>query len=60
MDLEEEKKIIDEILKQRRLPYSVEVLDLQGNKYTIRNNFGSTIVYLKKRENYFLEEDLEE
>ncbi len=59
MDLEEEKKIIDEILKQRRLPYSVEVLDLQGNKYTIRNNFGSTIVYVKKGENYFLEEDLE-
>ncbi len=59
MDLEEEKKIIDEILKQRRLPYSVEVLDVQGNKYTIRNNFGSTIVYVKKGENYFLEEDLE-
>ncbi len=57
MDLEEEKKIIDEILKQRRLPYSVEVLDVQGNKYTIRNNFGSTIVYVKKGENYFLEED---
>ncbi|MFX0036137.1 MAG: hypothetical protein ACFE9I_10920 [Candidatus Hermodarchaeota archaeon] len=59
MDLEEEKKIIDEILKQRRLSYSVEVLDVQGNKYTIRNNFGSTIVYVKKGENYFLEEDLE-
>ena len=59
MDLNEEKKIISEILNQRRLAYSIEVLDVQGNKYTIRNNFGSTIVYVKKGENYFLEEDLE-
>jgi len=57
MDAQEEKKIIEDLLKQRRLSYSIEILDIQGNKCTIRNNFGSTIVYVKKGENYFLEEE---
>lgn len=56
MDSEEEKKIIEEILNQRRLSYSIEILDIQGDKYTVRNNFGSTIVYVKKGDNYILEE----
>lgn len=59
MDLEEEKKIINEILNQRRLSYSIEVLEVQGNKYTIRNNFGSIITYIKKGENYLTEEEFE-
>ena len=58
MDAQEEKKIIEDMLKQRRLSYSIEILDVQGDKYTIRNNFGSTIVYIKKGENYFIEEEL--
>ncbi len=58
MDAKEEKKIIEEILKDRRLPHSIEILDVDGDKYTIRNNFGSTIIYYKKGENYFLEEEL--
>jgi hypothetical protein len=58
MDSQEEKKIIEEIMKQRRLSYSIEILDVQGDKYTIRNNFGSTIVYVKKGDNYFMEEDI--
>ena len=58
MDTQEEKKIIEDMLKQRRLPYSIEILDIQGDKYTVRNNFGSTIVYVKKGENYFVEEEL--
>jgi len=57
MDSQEEKKIIEDMLKHRRLSYSIEILDVQGDKYTIRNNFGSTIVYLKKGEKYFLEEE---
>ncbi|MFW9882700.1 MAG: hypothetical protein ACFFG0_57285 [Candidatus Thorarchaeota archaeon] len=57
MDSKEEKKIIEDILKHRRLSYSIEVLDVQGDKYSIRNNFGSTIVYIKKGDNYFLEEE---
>ena len=55
MDPVEEKEIIEEILKARRLPYSIELLDVQGDKYTVRNNFGSTIVYIKKGEHYILE-----
>ncbi|MFX0041643.1 MAG: hypothetical protein ACFE8L_01910 [Candidatus Hodarchaeota archaeon] len=59
MDMEEEKRIIDDILKKRRLSYSIEILDVQGDKYTVRNNFGSTIVYIKKGDNYFVEQDKE-
>jgi len=59
MDSIEEKKIIDEILKSRRLPYSIELLDVQGDKYTVRNNFGSQIVYIKKDENFYLEKEIE-
>jgi hypothetical protein len=55
MDAQEEKKIIEDIMKQRRLSYSIEILDVQGDKYTIRNNFGSTITYVKKGDTYFLE-----
>lgn len=56
MDSKEEKTITEEILKQRRLSYSIEILDVQGDKYTIRNNFGSTIVYVKKGDKFLLEE----
>ena len=59
MDPVEEKQIIEEILRARRLPYSIELLDVQGDKYTVRNNFGSTIVYVKKGEQYLLEDELE-
>ncbi|MFW9936424.1 MAG: hypothetical protein ACFFD5_02165 [Candidatus Thorarchaeota archaeon] len=59
MDPKEEKKIIEEIMKERRLPYSIEILDIEGNKYTVRNNFGSTMVYLKKGDTYFLEDELD-
>ncbi|KKK46522.1 hypothetical protein LCGC14_0905910 [marine sediment metagenome] len=59
MDPTEEKRIIEDILKKRRLSYSIELLDVQGNKYTVRNNFGSTIVYIKKKDNYFLEAELD-
>lgn len=55
MDMEEEKRIINDIMKKRRLSYSIEILDVQGDKYTVRNNFGSTIVYVKKGDTYFIE-----
>ncbi len=54
MDSQEEKKIIEEIMEQRRLSYSIEILDVQGDKYTVRNNFGSTMIYVKKGDNFFL------
>jgi len=59
MDPVEEKKIVEEILKDRRLSYSIELVDIEGDKYTVRNNFGSTIVYFKKDNNYYLETELE-
>jgi hypothetical protein len=59
MDTLEEKKIVEEILKNRRTPYSIELLEVDDNKYTVRNNFGSTVVYFKKDENYYLEEELD-
>ena len=52
---DDEVKIINEIIKQRRLPYSLEVIDIQGDRITARNNFGNTIVYIKKGEEYNLE-----
>ncbi len=57
MDPVEEKMIIIDILKKRRLSYSIEILDVQGDRYTVRNNFGSTIVYIKKNNDYFLESE---
>lgn len=59
MDSKEEKKIVEDILKKRRLSYSIEILDVQGDKYTVRNNFGSTTEYIKKSKDYYLEEELE-
>ncbi len=58
MDSKEEKKIIEDILSQRKLSYSIEILDIQGDKYTVRNNFGSTTVYIKKNNKYFLEDEI--
>ena len=59
MDLAEEKRIVDEILKDRALSYSIELLDVEGDKYTMRNTFGSTIIYKKKGSKYFLEDELD-
>ncbi|MHA1912913.1 MAG: hypothetical protein ACW986_06820 [Promethearchaeota archaeon] len=58
MDPKEEKRIVDDILNKRRLSYSIEILDVQGDKYTIRNNFGSTITYTKKDDKYLLDSEL--
>ncbi len=59
MDSQEEKKIIEEIMSQRSLSYSIEILDIQGDKYTIRNNFGSSMIYVKKGAHFLLEGELE-
>jgi hypothetical protein len=58
MDPQEEKEIIEEIMEDRHLPYSIELRDVEGDKYTVLNNFGSTMVYIKKDNSYFLEEEL--
>lgn len=59
MDALEEKRIIEEILKNRRIPYSIELLEVDDNKYTVRNSFGSTVIYIKKDDSYYLEEELD-
>jgi hypothetical protein len=59
MDALEEKKIVEDILKNRRIPYSIELLEVDDNKYTVRNNFGSTVVYIKQDDNFYLEEELD-
>ncbi|MHA1885873.1 MAG: hypothetical protein ACXAAI_00200 [Promethearchaeota archaeon] len=59
MDPKEEKRIVDDILNKRRLSYSIEILDVQGDKYTVRNNFGSTTTYTKKDDTYLLDSELE-
>ncbi|MHA1459216.1 MAG: hypothetical protein ACTSQR_06080 [Promethearchaeota archaeon] len=59
MDALEEKRIVEEILKDRRIPYSIELLEVDDDKYTVRNNFGSTVVYVKKEDNYYLEAELD-
>jgi hypothetical protein len=58
MEPAEEKRIIQEIISNRRLPYSIELLEVNGDKYTVRGNFGSNVTYIKKGENYFLEDEL--
>ena len=58
MDPVEEQQIISEILKDRRLSYSFDIVDVQGDKYTIKNNFGSTIIYYKKGNHFYLENEL--
>ncbi len=59
MDKVEKKKIIQDIIRKRRLPYSLDLIEVQGNKYRIVNNFGSEIVYIKKDDEYYLENELE-
>jgi len=59
MDTAEEKRIVNEILKDKALPYSIELLEVEGDTYTVRNTFGSTIIYKKKGSKYFLEDELD-
>ena len=59
MDALEEKKIVENILENRRLPYSIELLEVEDDKYTVRNNFGSIVVYFKKDGKYYLEQELD-
>ena len=59
MDEEQEKAIIAEIRESRRLPYSIELISVEGDTYTVRNNWGNEIMYHKKAGRYLLKEELE-
>ncbi len=58
MDEAEKRKIEQDIIKKRRLPYSLDLIEVNGDKYVVLNNYGSTITYIKKGDEYFLEEEL--
>lgn len=58
MDPQEERKIVNEIIKDRRLSYSIQIKDVEGDKYVVESNFGSEIVYIKKGDSYFLESEV--
>jgi hypothetical protein len=55
MDPQDEKKLIKDIIRQRSLSYSLELLDVQGDKYKFRTNFGSEIVYVNVDCQFFME-----
>ncbi len=59
MDPEEKRVIAEQIVRSRRLPYSIEVVEVNNNNYKVINNFGSEITYIKKGDTYYLEEELE-
>jgi hypothetical protein len=59
MDALEKKQIIQDIINNRRLPYSLDLLEVQGNEYHVVNNFGSEVTYIKKDDQYYLEEELD-
>ena len=58
MSKEDEKKIIDDIINKRRLPYSIEIVDIQGDQITVLNNYDCKMVYIKKGDDYFLKDAL--
>jgi hypothetical protein len=58
MDAQEERKIVNDIIKDRRLSYSIQLKDVDGDKYIVESNFASTITYIKKGDSYFLESEV--
>jgi hypothetical protein len=59
MESAEKKRIIQDIIEKRRLPYSLDLVEVDGDKYKVINNFGSEITYIKKGEDYYLQSELE-
>lgn len=59
MDEEQENAILVEIRSTKNLPYSIELISVDGDNYTLRNNWGNIIIYTKKGDKYFLKEELE-
>lgn len=59
MDEEQEKVILEEIRSMKYLPYAIELISVDGDTYTLRNDWGNIIIYIKKGDKYFLKEDVE-
>ena len=47
-----------EISSQRNLPYSIKIEKIEGEKLFCRSSWGNHIVYIKKKDKYFLETEL--
>ena len=55
---EEVNKIAKEIAIQRNLPYTVKIEKVEGKTYYCRSSWGNHIVYVKKKDRYFLESEV--
>ena len=47
-----------EISSQRDLPYTLKIEKIDGEKIYCRSSWGNHIVYIKKKDKYFLESEL--
>lgn len=47
-----------EISSQRNLPYAIKIEKIEGEKLFCRSSWGNHIVYIKKKDKYFLETEL--
>jgi hypothetical protein len=55
---EEINAIAKEISFQRNLPYSLKIEKIDGEKLYCRSSWGNHIIYIKKKDKYFLESEL--
>ncbi len=60
MDEEQEKAILEEIRTSRHLPYSTELVSVEGDAFILKNNWGNIIEYVKKGDKFFLKKELEQ
>jgi hypothetical protein len=47
-----------EISSQRNLPYTIKIEKIEGEKLFCRSSWGNHIIYIKKKDKYFLETEL--
>ena len=59
MSTQEELKIMSkEISTQRNLPYTIKIEKIDGEKLFCRSSWGNHVIYIKKKDKYFLESEL--
>jgi hypothetical protein len=46
------------IMNQRNLPYTIKIEKIDGEKLFCRSSWGNHIVYIKKKDKYFLESEI--
>jgi hypothetical protein len=50
--------IAKEIVSQRNLPYTLKIERIDGEKIYCRSSWGNHILYVKKKDKYFLESEI--